>query len=653
MEQKIEIATQKIEGKLYEHQPIEIHKINGTSEEAIWDEMIRRYHYLGYDKMIGQRIKYLVLYNQKAIAGISYNRASMRVGVRDTYIGWKEEQKLKNLHQVVNNNRFLILPWVKIKNLASHLLSRTLKLLQKDWYELYGTVPFLVETFVDFEKYKGTCYLAANWKYLGKTKGYGKVGNIFVYHGKQKGVYVYALNRNILKQVQEEALCIATESCHRTLKTVNRDVSKMMLQTPDWNPNILEEAGITEQMVLALGNELAEFLEPFLACIQYAGQEIYIETFIKGFMSDLQYKSAEPIALRYGTSVRGSQRFLKDGKWDTQMMEQIYQATLSETLWDQNAMITFDECGNPKKGVHSVGVARQYCGSTGKIDNCQVGVFAGYTSPKGYGLIDRQLYIPEKWFGDDYKERREACEIPEGVTFKTKPEIAIEMLEKIVLSGLFPARWVGVDSIYGSNNNFLASIPEGLWYFADIPYNTLVFQEMPEMKIPGYSGRGRRSLTPKPSIEPVMVKHIADDTSIPWNRVNLGEGSKGPIFADEKCIRVVMCNDNTPGDEVWLYIRRLEDGTYKFSFCNASDDTDVSIIRKAALMRWPIEQCFEECKNELGLDHYEGRSWNAWHRHILLVFIAHLFLTTLRLKYKKNSNFNTFPVKNSCSRLLE
>ena len=641
MEHKIEISTQAIEGKLHDYQPLEIINVNRTANEAIWDEIIRKYHYLGYEKMIGQRVKYLVLYLNMPIAAISYNRASLRVGVRDEYIGWKEEQKLKQLSQIVNNNRFLILPWVRIKNLASHLISRTLKLLRKDWYELYNTIPFLVETFVDNEKYKGTCYIAANWKYLGTTKGFGKIGQTFVYHGNRKGVYIYVLQSKEFKLIQDETKRIEAETCHRTLKTVNRGALDMMLQKPDWSPRILEEAGITEQTVINLGVELAEYLEPFQACVKYSGQEVYTEIFVKGFLSDLQYKSAEPIALRYDESVRGAQRFLKDGHWDTKKMEGIYQTKLSGAIADKNGMITIDESGIPKKGVHSVGVARQYCGATGKTDNCQVGVFVGYSSDNGYGLVDRQLYIPKKWFDDDHEQNRKSCGMPDDVEFKTKTVIAAEMLKKTVSSGLFPARWVGVDSIYGSNKDFLASIPKSLWYFADTHSNTLVFRQMPVMNTPEYSGKGRRDLKPVPSIAPVTVADIADDASILWNKVVLGEGSKGPIISYEKCVRVVSCDGNTPGEAVWLYIRRLEDGSFKFSLCNAPWDTPLFTIREAALMRWPIEQCFEECKSELGLDHYEARSWNAWHRHILLVFIAHLFLTLLRLKYKKKSHFDS------------
>jgi SRSO17 transposase len=388
-----------------------------------------------------------------------------------------------------------------------------------------------------------------------------------------------------------------------------------------------------------LGNELTEFMTPFLRCINKDGQEIYAETFVKGFLSDLQYKSAEPIALRYDISVRGAQRFLKDSKWDTELMEEIYRTELSNAITCKDGMITIDESGEPKKGDSSVGVARQYCGALGKTDNCQVGVYVGYSGANGYGLIDRRLFLPEKWFGDDYKEKREECGIPKDIVFQTKPEIAGTMLDKVVSSGLFPARWVGVDSLYGVSKEFLAAIPKNLWYFADVRSNTLVFTKMPEMITPEYSGKGRRDLKAKPSVTPVKVKALAEDDSLPWNKVILGEGSKGPIIAHDKCARVIMYDGNCPGETVWLYIRRLEDGSFKYAISNAPWDTSLHVIREAALLRWPIEQCFLECKNELGLDHCEARSWNAWHRHTLLVFLAHLFLTLLRLKYKKNIQY--------------
>lgn len=323
------------------------------------------------------------------------------------------------LSLVVNNYRFLILPWIRIKNLASFLLSQTLRRLRTDWYGRYGVMPILAETFVDHERYLGTCYLAANWKYLGETKGYGKSGNLFVYHGNRKGVYLYEIDKKEMKAIRK--------SCHQTLKTVRRREPYMMLQKPDWNPGILTDAGITEEMVRNLGNELDDFLLCFDTCFRYE-QGMYAATYLKGLMSDLEYKSAEPIALRYGLEPRNMQRFLRDGKWDEAQMGDTYRHLLSGAIAHPDAMITVDGCDIPKKGYNSVGVARQYCGATGKIDNCQAGVYVGYSGPNGYALIDRRLYLPEKWFEDSHRSLWEECGIPDSTVFT----IHLEQTKKLM-----------------------------------------------------------------------------------------------------------------------------------------------------------------------------------------------------------------------------
>ena len=150
-------------------------------------------------------------------------------------------------------------------------------------------------------------------------------------------------------------------------------------------------------------------------------------------------------------------------------------------------------------------------------------------------------------------------------------------------------------------------------------------------------GRGARASTKLgTSFPPVEVSQIATDDSIPWERLSLGEGSQGPIVADVKVLRVFECRDKLPGKEVWLYIRRFMDGKLKFSLSNAPADIQRADLDRAATLRWPIEQCFEECKSFLGLGHCEARSWNAWHLYILFIMIAHLFILEVRQHFKKN-----------------
>lgn len=416
----------------------------------------------------------------------------------------------------------------------------------------------------------------------------------------------------------------------------------MLLHTPDWSPTILTDAGITEDAIESLGILLDDYLAGFEGCYARSEQRIHGECYIKGLLSDLDRKSIEPIAIRYEgqSAVRGMQNFSKDGLWDDEEMHRIYQKRFSNLFSDKDGMINVDGCDMPKKGKNSAGVARQYCGSLGKTDNCQAGVFVGYASTKGYGLIDRALYLPEKWFNEEYAERWEKCGIPETIEFKTKIQMASKMIQSASSSGLFPAKWVGADSFFGNNQEFLDSIPSSLYYFADVHATKLVFEKMPVLNSPEYSGKGRRDLKPKTSESPVSVTTIANDEKFPWSKVVLAEGAKGPIIAHVKCIRVVECRDNLPGIAIWLYIRRHEDGQIKYSLCNAPVDIPLEQLHKVATMRWPIEQCFEECKSYLGMDHVESRSWNSWHRHMLFVFMAHLFVQELRIRFKKNCRYS-------------
>ena len=633
MNNEFSLNTQPLVGKLKDIRPLTVRLVNKTSWEQVWDYLVKNYHYLGYETMIGPRIKYLVFHENRPIAALSYNRAVLRLGVRDTFLGWTPEQKHKLLPHVVNNNRFLILPWVRVKNLASHLLACTLKLLVRDWPALYGTDPFLVETFVDRDKFRGTCYKAANWLYLGETRGFARVGKTYIHHGNKKRVFVYLINPAFPKQ-------IAADPCrHQTPKMVTKRVPNMMLHQPDWNPELLTEIGLDIHEVEQLGSLLDEFLAYFQSCYKRSEQRIHGETFVKGLLSDLDRKSIEPIALRYQdeNAVRPMQFFFQRSPWDDQKMLQLYQKRLASLVNDPDGMITLDGSDFPKKGTHSVGVNRQYCGVLGKTDNCQAGVFIGYSGSGGYGLVDRRLYLPKKWFDEDHQELRIRCGIPEDIVFATKPQLAAEMINQVLASNVFQARWIGCDGGFGSDPEFRAALPPGYWFFADIHANQLVWRSQPEWVIPEYKGRGKRPHKAVPSPAPVPVSSVAEDKELPWQAITLAEGAKGPIIAQMKCCRVVEYKNGQPGDELWLYIRKYENGRIKYSLSNAPSDIPMKQLNRAATLRWPIEQCFEECKSYLGMGHCEARSWNAWHRHMLFVFIAHLFLVEIRLRFKKNS----------------
>jgi len=262
MTEELFIDTKPLIGIIGEYLPLTITIVNKSKLEPIWNHMVSKYHYLGYNNMIGPRIKYLITHGDTPIAALSYNRAALKVGVRDRFIGYDENGKKDFLKHIVNNNRFLVLPWIKIKNLASYLLSQTLKKLKTDWFNMYSIHPLLVETFVDISKYRGICYKAANWIYLGETKGFSKEGNAFEYHGNKKAVYLYVLNKNYKSMVPIP--------CRQPHKKYER-VPNMILNVPDWNPTILEDVGITDEEVRKLGGMLDNYLSIYEDCYTHVG----------------------------------------------------------------------------------------------------------------------------------------------------------------------------------------------------------------------------------------------------------------------------------------------------------------------------------------------------------------------------------------------
>jgi SRSO17 transposase len=627
---------QPLTGCVSEYQPLEFVMVNGRAEEYLWDEMVSRWHYLGYKTMIGQRVKYLVYWQDMPISAISFNRASLRIEVRDRWLGWDEGIRRKLLFHVVNNNRFLILPWIRIKNLASHILSQSLRLLVRDWFHLYGVYPYAVETFVDMAQYQGTCYKAANWRYLGETRGFSKVGKAFVYHGKRKGVFFYLLNRKLLTD-------IARSTRRPFPKPESVRLRDMMLSKLDWSPNLFAEVGLNEESVAALVRLLSEYLDYYGPCFSRSAQQRNAETYVKGLLSDLDRKSVEPIALRYmdEKGVRTMQQFQRDAPWDDAQMKRLYQARVLDAFVDPEGMLTIDGSDFVKKGHHSAGVARQYCGRMGKVENCQAGVFIGYAGKEGYGLLDSRLYLPKVWFDEAHQSRREECDIPEQTTFRTKPQLAFDMIAEIQNHHALPFRWVGCDSAFGCDASFRAALPETTYFFADVHSNQHVFFTRPEWTTPERKSKcGREPTKPVPNIAPKPVSVVTADSSIPWEELIITECSKGPVHAQVKCCRIIESQDGSDGDELWLYVRKYENGEIKYALSNAPADIDVRILHRAATLRWPIEQCFQECKGYLGMSDYETRSYVAWHRHMLLVMIAFLFVFEVRRLFLKKNDIN-------------
>jgi SRSO17 transposase len=632
-----------LEGSLKSFRPVRLELVSGSDWEPAWDDLVQQYHYLKYQRLFGHRLKYLAFIGERPVAALSWSAAAWKVGTRDLFIGWSEDQKRTYLDRVANNSRFLILPWVRIPHLASHLLSLNIRRLRRDWEQRFQQSLWLLETFVDPCRYKGTSYRASNWKFLGHTDGFGKVGHGYVHHGSIKEVYVYVLEARF----REIIGCVPKpyDLLHRPPQTFGKvEELKMMLRQGDWNRKLVPDMRLTETEVQHLADELVKFHTEFHECFGRIEHQRLGLAYLSGLLSNLEAKSAEPMALEFlgEGGVRPLQRFMKECRWDHPAMEAKHQALLSARIADPQGMISADPSEFIKKGKESVGVARQYCGAMGKVENCQSGVFVGYASEKGYGLVTGRLYMPEIWFSPEYEQRRKDNWVPEDLTFQTKLQIASELIQQVARTGFFPARWIGCDAAFGSDLDFLESLPKEYYYFADVRCDTQVFLHKPRTHLPPYGGRGprpkRRRLS-SPQARPRPVSALVRLAKYPWKSVVLGEGAKGPIVARVKCLRVYPSRKGLPADSsVWLFLRKSPDGKMKFSISNAPVDMPFSELCKASLLRWPIEQCFEEGKGELGMDQYEHRSWPAWHRHMIYVFLGLHFLLGLRMKFKKNSS---------------
>ena len=621
---------------------IDIRMVSHSPFESVWDQLVSRYHYLGYKKLLGHRLKYMAFIKNQPVAALSFSAPALKLRTRDAYIGWSDAQRKIFLSCLVCNSRFLIVPWVQIKNLASYVLSRCVRSLKKDWEKNFEKRLLLIETFVDPEKFKGTIYKAANWTCVGQTYGSGKKGNSYIYHGKPKEIYLYALEskfRDIIgcRQKMVSFFQSPPQSQYKL------EELKMILSHSQWHPGLVSDLSLTQDDIRTMSNELIKFHEQFFDCYGRIEHRRLAMTYLSGLISNSQAKSVEPIALEFlgEESVRSLQRFLKNCKWNHQAMLMTHQKLLSEQISDPNGMITLDSSEFVKKGKESVGVARQYCGERGKIENCQSGVFVGYSSCKGYGLLNGQLYMPEKWFDEANKKRCQQNWVPEDLCFQTKLEIALDLIDQVKKSGLYQAKWIGCDATFGSDSSFLDKLPEDIYYFAHIRSASKVFTRKPKIGLPEYKGRGPRPtkmklLSGQP--KPRNVSEIANSHRLHWMPVILAEGTKGPITAEVARVRIYLSRKGLPeGKERWLFMRKNSDGQIQYAISNAPRRIKFQELVKASNMRWPIEQCFQEGKSYLGMGNYEHRSWPAWHRHMIFVFLGLHFLLRMRLRYKKKA----------------
>ena len=343
-------------------------------------------------------------------------------------------------------------------------------------------------------------------------------------------------------------------------------------------------------------------------------------------------RNAENLSESVGVSARAMQRFLTDSPWDDGAVMERLQEYLAPGLEHPGAVWVLDGSDFPKQGRKSAGVARQYCGRLGKVANCQAGMFLAYVSPLGQALVDKRLYLPESWTSDP--ERCAAAGIPvERRNYRSKTELALEMLERALALAHLDAGWAAADDAFGMSPSFrdgLATL--GMHYVLDVPANFTVWPVEPEGTSPAYQGRGApRKPRLREGQRRTMEQRAAAISGEAWREITVAQGSQGPRTYQFSAQRVRPTKRRKPGDEAWAVCRRNLDGSEpRYYLSNAPGDTPLETLAYVGGSRWRIETEFETEKSDVGMDEYETRTWAGWHHHIALCLVAGAFLLSLQ-----------------------
>jgi SRSO17 transposase len=367
------------------------------------------------------------------------------------------------------------------------------------------------------------------------------------------------------------------------------------------------------------------------------------EQYLRGLLvQQTDRRNAENLAEAVdGATPRSLQRLLTEAPWEAAPVLDALQGYLAPRLTATEGVFVLDETGFPKKGTKSVGVARQYCGTLGKVGNCQLGVFLAYVSERGHALFDARLYLPREWTDD--RERCRAAGVPDEVAYQSKAELGLAMLRQSRTVGQLTGRWVTADEDYGKVPTLRDALDaDGWWYILEVPFATPVFVEAAEAAVPAWSGRGRKPTRPRlvegAPPDQSMQEWGADVAPERWEVLTVAEGAQGPRSYRFVAQRGWESREGVPGRECWLVARRnLEGGELKVYLSNAPADTPLPTLGQVGARRWPIETEFQTEKGETGLDEYEVRGWNGWQHHITLALLAGAFLLSVQQEWGKKS----------------
>ncbi len=415
-------------------------------------------------------------------------------------------------------------------------------------------------------------------------------------------------------------------------------ISMSKTYTPELAPEVL--------------GRLRDYAGHFRDLYRHAPQFAWGGVYLRGLLEDGERKSIEPMAARVPLPLELShikdaeqalQQFVNQSPWDEQKILSRYRGVMAASLASPQGIFVIDDTSFPKQGKHSVGVQHPYCGQLGKKANCQVAVTVHYVSPKGHFPAALRLYLPKSWIGSP--KRLDAAGVPPQYRREqTKGQIALELLDQVRAEGVLPGDVILTDAGYGTSQDFREGLERrGLHYIAGVTSEMVVFTEEPRWiaPAPAPATGGRPQSNPQladDSPRSVSLKTLAD--RLPRRMVTWREGTKGKLAGKFAWVRVWPAQDWARGGcafakPIWLLIEERADGEIQYAFSNLPADTSRLQAIRLWKSRWPVEQGYQQMKEELGLNHFEGRSWRGFHHHACLVMLAYGFLVLEQQREKE------------------
>jgi SRSO17 transposase len=407
------------------------------------------------------------------------------------------------------------------------------------------------------------------------------------------------------------------------------------------------------QQIRLLEPKLDDFLDHFAECFARSDTRAHLPVYVRGQLSDLPQKSVEPIALAAGVAPRTLQEFLSQLVWDhDKMRDRVQQLVVAQHAGPHRIGI-FDETSDPKKGVKTPGVQKQWCGRLGKTENCMVTVHLAYAQENFHCLLDGELFLPESWAED--RERCREAGIPDTMVYRPKWQIALELYDRALANGL-TFDWLTFDEGYGSKPELLRQLMQrGQVFIAEVPKSLTGWLKAPRVVTRPYRrrGRGRSRAVPRLASNSPKARRVdawLDDPKVqaqPWQRWRVKDGENGPVVWECKKVYLTIKNeDGLPGERMHLLVARnvLHEGELKFYISNAAPKTSAGKLLLVALSRWRVERCFQDQKSEIGLDQYEGRRYLGLKRHMILSMVSYLFLAQTRQEWGEKSGPDRVPI---------